>query len=172
MMKLTLKLFVCWMLCIYGFMSPEVWLLSFAQSPSTTAKTLHIIPENSESDEKQVKQDVKDVANRTKGTVIDTYNEIASGYESRGEIGKAMQSGIMGWNTPIQYVVYAMSFLSQLGLLIGGLMILYAGYLYGSTVFSGSNPTKAKSAIRNAIIGVLVVVFSFAIWKGLVSSFL
>jgi len=57
-------------------------------------------------------------------------------------------------------------------LLIGGLMILYAGYLYGSTVFSGSNPTKAKSAIRNAIIGVLVVVFSFAIWKGLVSSFL
>ena len=169
MMKLILKLFVCWMLCIYGFMTPEVWLLSFAQ---TTAKTLHIIPENSESDEKQVKQDVKDVANRTKGTVIDTYNEIASGYESRGEIGKAMQSGIMGWNPLIQYVVYAMSFLSQLGLLIGGLMILYAGYLYGSTVFSGSNPTKAKSAIRNAIIGVLVVVFSFAIWKGLVSSFL
>ena len=87
------------------------------------------------------------MANRTKGTVIDTYNEIASGYESKGEIGKAMQSGIMGWNTLIQYVVYAMSFLSQLGLLIGGLMILYAGYLYGSTVFSGSNPTKAEREI-------------------------
>lgn len=38
----------------------------------------------------------------------------------------AFSTGVMGWKTLIQYVVLIVKFLSQLGLLIGGLMVVYA----------------------------------------------
>ena len=72
----------------------------------------------------------------------------------------------------MNYVVYLVRFLSQIGLVIGVLMIIYAGYLYASSVFDPSNMSKGKSAISNAIIGVLVVAFSYAIIKLLTSAFL
>lgn len=65
-----------------------------------------------------------------------------------------------------------MRFLSQLGLLIGGIMVVYAGYQYATTVFGTGDPATAKSAITNAIKGVLVVVCSYAIRKLLVSMFI
>ncbi len=78
----------------------------------------------------------------------------------------------MNWDTIPNYIVYLMRFLNQLGLLIGGVMILYAGYLYAGTIFGFGDPNSAKNAIKNAIIGVIILVASYAIWAGIQALFL
>ena len=83
-----------------------------------------------------------------------------------------MASGIMTRETLIQYVIYLIRFISQIGLVIGVVMIIYAGYLYATSIFNASGMSKGKSALTNAIIGVLIVVFSYAIMKILTSAFL
>ena len=80
-----------------------------------------------------------------------------------------MASGIMTWDTLLDYVVYVVKFLSQIGLLIGAIMIIYAGYMYATEIFGGK-PSAGKEAIQNAIIGVLVISFSYAIMKLLTSA--
>lgn len=98
------------------------------------------------------------------------YNEQAKAMEWK--VGDQLASGIMTRDTLLEYIVYLVRFLSQIGIFIGVLMIIYAGYLYASSVFSPSNMSKGKSAITNAIIGVLVISFSYAIMKLLTSAFL
>jgi hypothetical protein len=90
----------------------------------------------------------------------------------KNKVGDQIASGIMTRDTLLDYVVYLVKFLSQIGIVIGVLMIIYAGYLYASSAFSPSNMSKGKSAITNAIIGVLVIAFSYAIMKLLTSAFL
>lgn len=99
-------------------------------------------------------------------------NYDAQAKEMKNSVGDQLASGIMTRDTLLDYVVYLVKFLSQIGIVIGVLMIIYAGYLYASSVFSPSNMSKGKSAITNAVIGVLVVAFSYAIMKLLTSAFL
>jgi hypothetical protein len=58
------------------------------------------------------------------------------------------------------------------GILIGALMIIYAGYIYASSIFTGKESGWGKTAITNAIIGVLVIAFSYAIMKIITSAFI
>ena len=90
----------------------------------------------------------------------------------KNSVGDQIASGIMTRDTLLDYIVYLVRFLSQIGILIGVIMIIYAGYLYASSIFNQSNMSKGKTALTNAIIGVLVVVFSYAIMKLLTSAFL
>jgi len=103
------------------------------------------------------------------GSVREIYNEKADELET---VGDQMASGIMTRDTLLDYIVYLVRFLSQIGILIGVVMVIYAGYLYASSVFSPWNMTKGKSALTNAILWVLVVAFSYAIMKLLTSAFL
>lgn len=82
-----------------------------------------------------------------------------------------MKTGVMGRSTILDYIVYLVRFLSQVGILIGGVMIIYAGYLYGSNIFAGK-AGDGKKAIKNAIIGILIIIFSYVIIKTLTSMFL
>ncbi|NOZ44413.1 MAG: hypothetical protein GXP45_04720 [bacterium] len=43
----------------------------------------------------------------------------------------------MTWDTLLDYVVYLIKFLSQLGLVIGAIMFIYAGYMYATSVMGG-----------------------------------
>ena len=63
----------------------------------------------------------------------DTYNTQAN--NMKDSVGNQLASGIMTRNTLLDYTVYLVRFLSQIGLFIGGLMIIYAGYLYATTIF-------------------------------------
>lgn len=103
------------------------------------------------------------------GSVRDTYNTQAQ--QMDGQVGDQLASGIMTRDTLLDYVVYLVRFLSQIGLVIGGVMIIYAGYLYATQIF-GSSDTGAKDAIKNAVIGILVIAFSYAIMKLLTSAFI
>ncbi|MDR0370192.1 MAG: hypothetical protein LBH96_07025 [Candidatus Peribacteria bacterium] len=46
-----------------------------------------------------------------------------------------MAGGIMNRKTLLEYVAYLIRFLSQIGLVIGAAMIIYAGYQYAITIF-------------------------------------
>ncbi|MDR3169197.1 MAG: hypothetical protein LBU27_05595 [Candidatus Peribacteria bacterium] len=74
-------------------------------------------------------------------------------------------------NTILQYLVYLVKFISQIGLVIGAGMIIYAGYLYATNIFGGKT-TSGNSAIKYAIIGILVISFAYAIMKIFTSAFL
>lgn len=106
------------------------------------------------------------------GSVWDVYNKEATAMSMSGKVGDQLASGIMTWDTLLDYIVYLVRFLSQIGIVIGVVMIIYAGYLYATSVFSSGNMGKGKTAIINAIIGVLIVTFSYAIMKLLTSAFL
>jgi len=60
----------------------------------------------------------------------------------KGQVGDQLASGIMTWDTLLDYVVYVVRFLSQIGLVIGAVMIVYAGYLYATSIFSQGNVAK------------------------------
>ena len=88
-----------------------------------------------------------------------------------GDLATQMATGIMDRKTLLDYVVYIVRFLSQIGLVIGALMIIYAGYLYASNVFTGSGVNEGKKAVQYAVIGVFVIVFAYAIMKLFTSLF-
>ena len=146
---------------------------AFAWSTVNTPNKLHIIPEASDVDPNKAAEIVEEIGNTDKTwSVIEKYNKKAEEISKKWDLWMAFQTGVMDWNTLINYVVYLMRFLNQVGLLIWSVMILYAGYLYAGTIFGFWDPNKGKNAIKNAIIWVLIIVFSFAIWKGLESLFL
>lgn len=136
-------------------------LFTFAQSNND----FEIIPEAKTEVETAV-----ETVGQSGGNVREQYNQQAEKMEN--DIGSQLASGIMTRDTLLDYIVYLVRFLSQIGLVIGVVMIIYAGYLYASSIFSPSNMSKGKSALINAIIGVIVVAFSYAIMKLLTSAFL
>ena len=78
----------------------------------------------------------------------------------------------MDWSTLLTYLAYLIRFLSEAGLFVGACFIIYAGYIYASNVFTGKDPSAGKTAITNAIIGVIVITFSYAIMKAITAAFL
>jgi hypothetical protein len=103
------------------------------------------------------------------GNVIDNYAQEAKKLD--GDVSTQIASGVMSRNTILNYAAYIVRFLSQLGLMIGGIMIIYAGYQYTTTVFGG-NASSGNTAIKNAVAGILVIVFSYAIMRIITTAFL
>lgn len=86
------------------------------------------------------------------------------------DIEKQLATWIMTRDTLINYLVYVVKFLSQLWLAVWAWFIIYAWYTYMLSVF---NWWKAKpEVIKNAIIWVIIVIFSYAIMKTLTAIFL
>lgn len=78
-----------------------------------------------------------------------------------------LASWIMNRDTIMNYIVFVVRFLGQLWLLVWAGFIMFAWYKYMLSVF---NWNKAPSStLKNAIIGVLIVIFSYAIMKILTS---
>ena len=100
------------------------------------------------------------------GTVWDNYNEIAENSDTADQIA----TGVMTWDTILDYGVYLLRFLSQAGIAIGGLMFVYTGYQYIMSVLWASSPDE--KLIPNAITGILVIIFSYAIMRILTRMFL
>ena len=132
------------------------------------ADDFEIIPKS--KDVNQVKSSV-DVIGNEWWMVWDNYNNQASWMNSLSKIWDQISSGIMTWDTLINYVVYLIRFVSQIWLLIWGVMIIYAWYLYATSVFWG-DANSGKKHITDAIIWVLIIAFSYAIMKFLTAAFL
>lgn len=106
------------------------------------------------------------------GKVWDKLNEKAKQYEQNDDIGAQFASGAFTWNTLLNYVIYLVRFLSQIALVIGAMMIIYAGYKYAASSFSGSLDNTSKADVKNAIIGVIIVIFSYALIRILTEALL
>lgn len=126
-----------------------------------------IVPET--QDGTNVEQDVEDVS-KAGGSVWDVLNYKAQNYEEKGDLGAQFASGAFTWNTLLNYVVYLVRFLSQLALVIGAGMIIVAGYKYAAAAFTGKE--AGSGDVKNAIIGVLIVIFSYALIRILTEAFL
>jgi len=95
--------------------------------------------------------------------VMDKYRKGAA--ELDWNAGEQLATWIMSWNTILNYLVYIVQFLSQLWLLVWVVFIMYAWYKYMVSVFVGWQTNGASSTLKNAIIWVIIVIFSYAIMK-------
>lgn len=99
-------------------------------------------------------------------SVRDRFNEQAETLSTDEQI----VSGIMTWDTILDYGVKILQFLSQAGIAVWWIMFIYTGYKYIMSIIGGSEPSK--DLITNAIIGILVIIFSYAIMRLLTRTFL
>ncbi len=90
-----------------------------------------------------------------------------------GELNVAAQlnSWIVNFSGITGLLVHIVKLLLDAAMVIGFLMIIYSGYIYATGVFTG-NVTKWNNAIKNAVIGLLIVIFSYTIIKILTAMFL
>ena len=122
----------------------------------------NILPELTEKEISNVNEKITAIW-KTGWNVWKTYNDAASSMSTSEQIA----SWIMNRDTIMNYLVFVVKFLSQLGLVVGTWFIMYAGYKYMLSVFSGGK--TPSETIKNAIIWVIIVIFSYAIMKTLTS---
>jgi len=118
------------------------------------------------------KTDVVDLGENKKQNFWQKYNSVADKYSAKKDVGAQIASGIMNRDTIFLLLAQLVKALSNMALVIGAAMIIYAGYLYISSVYTGDNAAKANGAIKWAVIGIVVVIFSYAIIRILVAAFL
>ena len=125
-----------------------------------------IMPEIEKEDQETLSGIIKEIW-ATGGQVMETYKEQAE----KLTLEQQMATGVMNRDTILEYVVYLVRFISQIGLFIGAGMIIYAWYKYATDVFRGGTG-KASEIIKRAVIGVLVISFAYAIMKFFTAAFL
>ncbi len=102
-----------------------------------------------------------------------TYNDKARQYLDDPDskwlkckwIWEQFASGIMNRDTIMCLSAQAVRFISNMAMVVWALMIIYAGYIYGMSVFSPSTfgVQKWHDAIKYAITGIVVVILSYAL---------
>ena len=122
----------------------------------------NVIPELNDEEIANVNTQIKKVWSEW-GRVRDNYNKAASGMS----IAEQMTSWIMNRNTIMNYLVFVVQFLSQLWIAIWVVFIIYAWYVYMTSALPwGKAPS---STVKNAIIWVIIIIFSYAIMRFLLS---
>jgi len=127
--------------------------------------------------------DVRDLGDvRSSGNFAEIYNQKAKSFGEEDDdgvgikacsgLGEQFASGIMNRDTILCLAAQVVSFVSNMALVVWALMIIYAGYLYATAVFNWGNVGKWSEAIKRAIIGIVVVIFSYAILNLLINAFL
>ncbi len=117
-------------------------------------------------------QYVEELGSNKKADFWKVYWDRAAEFSKAKDIGSQFASGIMDRDTIFLLLAQLVRVLSNMALVIGAAMIIYAGYLYISSVYTGDNAAKANGAIKRAVIGIVVVIFSYAIIRILVAMFL
>ncbi len=156
---------------VFVFVVYVLWFLSLSFLSFSLVRAqnvdFEIIPSSEVSNEKVMK-DVKELAD-SPGSVRDKYKEKASD-DKRG-LWEKLASWIMTRDTLLDYVVYLIKFLSQLWLVVWAVMFIYAWYMYATDIMWW-DASKWKDAMKYAIIGVVVLSFSYAIMKILTNMFI
>ena len=137
---------------------------SFAYTYWTSDDVWTIIPESSSWD--KVQKAVKEFW-ETPWKVWENYNKKAKDMN----VWDSFASWIFTWDTIFNFLKHIANLLSQIGLVIWALMIIYAWYKYSVWVFTGDASKWWKDAVKWAIYWVLIVIFSYAIMKILLWMF-
>jgi hypothetical protein len=137
----------------------------FAQNTEPDPSSLEIVPKVDQGTLWSINSAIQDPNNSKH--VWDIYNDQASWLNTAEQIA----SGVMDRDTILDYGVYILQFLSQAWLLVGALMFIYTGYKYIMSVITG-DWAPDKKLIQNAIYGILIIIFSYAIMRILTRAFL
>lgn len=146
-MKKLLFLFILWLIHSFSYSD---WFL--------------VIPEASEDDD--IKEQVQNVWSEW-WEVMKNYRECSDDLSLWWQFA----SWCMNWDTLIDFAAHLVNFMSQLGLVIWAVMIIYSGYIYASSVFTG-NSTKWADPVKKAIIGILIIIFSYSLMRIVTFMFL
>jgi len=87
-------------------------------------------------------------------------------------VWNAFASWIFSWDTIFKFLKHIAKVLSEMWLVIWAAMIIYAGYKYATWVFTWDASKWWQDAVKWAIYWLLIVIFSYAIMKILLSMFL
>lgn len=86
-----------------------------------------------------------------------------------------LSSWIITRDTILCFLIRVVKFVANMALVVWAAMIIYAWYLYTITAISGSSvdeTSQANDAIKNAAIGIVIVIFSYAIQRIVTQAFL
>lgn len=105
---------------------------------------------------------------QTSGKFRTVYNQKADSMKLWGRFA----SGIMNRDTILDYAAYLVKFIANIALVVWSLTVIYAGYLYATSMYIWDSSGQANDAIKYAAIGIAVIIFSYAIMRILISAFL
>jgi hypothetical protein len=158
MKKLIKRIWIIWIIAIFNILSLPNFI--------TTAQNVdgfNIIPELTEEEAIKANQKIKEIWS-TWWEVMNKYREVAA---KDFTIEQQLATWVMNRDTIMNYLVFVIQFLSQLWLLVWVVFIMYAWYKYMVSVFEGWK--TPSSTVKNAIIWVLIIIFSYAIMRILTS---
>ena len=147
-----------------------IGLFSFAIIPFCVNATdsdlevnwFNIMPELEESELEKLDEDIKEIWSEW-WKVNDKYYKTSKTLSTSQQVA----SWIMNWDTIMNYLVFIVQFLSQLGLVVWAVFIMIAWYKYAVSLFQWWK--VPSSTVKNAIIGIFIVIFSYAIMRILTS---
>lgn len=104
----------------------------------------------------------------------DKYNDHGDSFNKwKRDLWWAIGSGIITWDTILTLLTQIIKFIANASMVIGAGMFIYAGYLYVTAVYSWESQTsKANEAVKDAVIGIVLVIFSYSIQRIVVQAFL
>lgn len=135
---------------------------TFAAEEDIEVDWFNIIPEI--EDTTDINKHIKEIW-ESWWNVRKKYNEVASSADF--STSEQISSWIMNWDTIMNYLVFIVQFLSQLGLVVWAVFIMIAWYKYAVSLFQWWK--VPSSTVKNAIIGIFIVIFSYAIMRILTS---
>lgn len=100
------------------------------------------------------------------------YWETYAWQKEKDGLWKMLASGIVTWDTILILLTRVIKFIANAALVFGSAMFIYAWYLYVASALAWDHTWKANDAIKNAVIWVVIVIFSYAIQKIVVQWFL
>lgn len=152
-----------WIFMIFPILTiVNIPCLIFANGEDIEVDWFNIIPELEPGELEDINKKIDNIW-KTWWHVWEEYNKAASGMST----SKQLASWIMTRDTIMEYIVFVVKFLSQLWLLVWTWFIMYAWYKYMVSVFNWWK--TPSSTLENAIIWVIIVIFSYAIMKTLTS---
>lgn len=110
-----------------------------------------------------------DTGNDVPKNCIDLINKLQQDPHAGDWLATKVKCGRMGLEDVIYYARYMLGFFFNILGTLGVLSIIRAGYLY--IINQGKDNKKAQTAIKNAVIGIIVAFSSFTIAR-VVFSFL
>ena len=156
--KIWNKLWIIALICLFAIILVPI---THAQG-DLEVEWFNIMPELEEAEISKIDEEIKDIWSEW-WKVNEKY------YQASLDLSTSQQVAwwIMNRDTIMNYLVFIVQFLSQLWLVVWGLFIMYAWYKYVWSVF---NWWKVPSeTVKNAIVWILIVIFSYAIMKILTS---
>ena len=157
--KLTKKI---WIFITFTILNVITFPLFIFAQEDLEVDWFNILPELSEKEITEVDQKISEIW-QTWGNVWAAYTQAASSMSTSQQVA----SWIMNRDTIMSYLIFVVQFLSQLWLVVWTWFIIYAWYKYMLSVFNGWK--VPSETIKNAIIWVIIVIFSYAIMKTLTS---